>query len=55
MSRRSLFFSILFFTLLAVLCPATMVLAGYPEKPIKIIVPTNTGGAMDTVAQIFPT
>lgn len=27
--------------------------AEFPEKPIKIIVPTNTGGEVDTLARIF--
>lgn len=27
--------------------------AAFPEKPIKIIVPTNTGGEVDTLARIF--
>lgn len=27
--------------------------AAYPDKPIKIIVPTNAGGAMDGIARIF--
>ena len=26
---------------------------GYPERPIKIIVPTNAGGEVDTMARIF--
>ena len=29
------------------------VAAAYPEKPIKIIVPTGAGGAMDGIARIF--
>ncbi len=27
--------------------------AAYPEKPIKIVIPTNAGGAMDTIGRIF--
>lgn len=40
-------------TAMAVALAPRMVSAAYPEKPIKIIVPTGAGGAMDGIARIF--
>ena len=37
-----------------IVCFATLTVSGeFPEKPIKIIVPTNAGGEVDTMARIF--
>ena len=40
-------------TAVAVVLAPVKVSAAYPEKPIKIIVPTGAGGAMDGIARIF--
>lgn len=39
--------------LLLCLSTAHWLKAEYPEQPIKVIVPTNTGGEVDTMARIF--
>jgi tripartite-type tricarboxylate transporter receptor subunit TctC len=41
------------FLLLFCLDPGPCLRAEYPEQPIKVIVPTNTGGEVDTMARIF--
>ncbi len=44
----------LFAALLSVILAGSSAIGEFPpEKPIKIIVPTNTGGEVDTLARIF--
>jgi len=38
---------------IAAFATASALFAAFPEKPIKIIVPTNAGGEVDTLARIF--
>ena len=52
-SIRTRTLTLIFVSVFLVVASAFPGFAAFPEKPIKIIVPTNAGGAMDGIARIF--